>query len=118
MRYEVYRNKNSSDDDFQKLNQTHKRILCANKIIHEAAQRGIESNVNTDTSEDDETLYFQGTYREEVMGHHKREEKAKREIWPARQNLPISKGAGVSQEDIEFCEGLACGTENSKKIEW
>lgn len=132
MRYEVYRNKSSPEDVFQRINQTHKHIMCESKIRCEASQRNLDivnANAtdsthvtpanNIDSAADSKApLYFQETFREEVMGHYRREEKAKREIWPARQELPGTKGAGISQADIEFCEGLACGTENSKKIEW
>ena len=40
------------------------------------------------------------------MGHYKKEQDAKQEIWPARQMLPST--AVGSQKDIDFCQGLAC----------
>lgn len=61
-------------------------------------------------------LYFQKLCRETVMEHHRREERSGQQIWPARQTLPSQ--AGVSQEDVEFCKGLACETTTQSALEW
>lgn len=63
-------------------------------------------------------LYFQKVCRESVVGWHQREEKEKREIWPARQTLPGDTRGGASQEDVEFCKSLACDTSVQSKLEW
>ena len=50
-------------------------------------------------------LFFQQTVREIITGHYKREQEAGRQIWPARREVVD----GVSQEDLEICEGISCG---------
>jgi len=112
MRYEVYRNKSSSEEDFQLINQIYKRIMSEDKVLCEAAQRNINAGVfingELHPKLEKGPLFFQQSCRDAVMAHHKREQAAKHEIWPARQSLPET--ASVSQKDIEFCSGLACQT--------
>ena len=112
MRYEVYRNKSASDVDFELRNQMYKRIMSEDKYLCDHAQKNINAGifVNGELHPRMEKgpLYFQKLLRESVMEHHDREKLVKHEIWPARQNLPNS--ASVSQQDIEFCSGLACQT--------
>lgn len=113
MQYEVYRNKYSSEEDFQLINQIYKRIMSEDKFLCEAAQKNINAGifVNGEMHPRMEKgpLFFQKLCREAVMEHHRKEKAAKREIWPARQTLPDS--ALASQEDLEFCSGLACQTD-------
>lgn len=60
-------------------------------------------------------LFFQKLVRESVTEHHKREEAAKQEIWPARQQLPTT--AAMSNDDVDFCSGLACQS-NQEGLVW
>lgn len=118
MRYEVYRNKTSSDEDFELVNQMYKRIMSEDKYLCNLAQKNINAGifVNGELHPRMEKgpLYFQNLVREAVHEHHEREKRTGRQIWPARQTLPSS--ALASQKDIDFCSGLACGDE--KIIEW
>ncbi|RHZ70299.1 hypothetical protein CDV55_104714, partial [Aspergillus turcosus] len=110
MKYEVYRNKNSSDDDFEKINQIYKRIMSEDKYLCDLTQKNINAGVfvNGELHPEMEKgpLYFQKVVRDLVVEHYEREQKAKQEIWPARQNLP--KNATVSEKDISFCSNLSC----------
>lgn len=92
VKYEVYRNKNSSDADFAAALAAHK------KLMSEAA-----SNVQT---QPDSPLFFQAALKESVVSHHKREVNADGEIWPARQTLP--KSASTSKNDENFCSNVDC----------
>ena len=110
MRYEVYRNKNSSEEDFQFVNQMYKRIMSEDKFLCDQAQKnlngGVFINGEMHPRMEKGPLHFQKVVRDNVTSHYKREQGAKQEIWPARQTLPST--AAMSKKDIEFCSGLAC----------
>ncbi|KAB8262191.1 Rieske [2Fe-2S] iron-sulfur domain-containing protein [Aspergillus pseudonomiae] len=98
MRYEVYRNKNSSDEDFELISQTYKRIMSEDKDLC----INIQSNLGTHMEKG--SLHLQTVVRELVMEHYKKEQEAGREIWPTRQTLPTT--ATTSEEDMTFCNKL------------
>ena len=119
MRYEVYRNKNSSKEDFQRIDQIYKRVMTEDKYLCDLTQKSLSSGVFVNgemhPKMEKGPLYFQQAVRDIVQAHHKREQAAKQEIWPARQQLPST--ALVSGKDIEFCSGLACQT-NQEGLAW
>ena len=110
MQYQVFRNKNSSEESFQLLNQIYKRIMSEDKELCKQAQknldRGIFINGEMHPRMEKGPLYFQNECRETVTEHFKREQAARKEIWPARQQLPET--ANVSQKDVDFCANLPC----------
>ena len=105
MKYEVYRNKTSSDEDFELINQMYKRIMTEDKALCANAQKNLNNGVFVNGElhprMEKGPLYFQNAVRELLREHHKREEKEGREIWPARQTLPAK--ASTSKEDEDFC---------------
>ena len=111
MRYEVFRNKNSSEEDFQLVNQIYKRIMSEDKALCELAQKNLNAGVflngELHPRLEKGPLYFQKIVRDTVTAHFKSEQAAKEEIWPARQKLP-QLGSAVSKMDIDFCSSLAC----------
>ena len=113
MRYEVYRNKHSSDADFNRIDAMYKRIMSEDKFLCDLTQKNLNAgmfiNGELHGRMEKGPLYFQNFIREEVMAHWKREQATKGEIWPARQQMPATGKGKVSQADISFCEGLACG---------
>jgi phenylpropionate dioxygenase-like ring-hydroxylating dioxygenase large terminal subunit len=116
MYYEVWKNRNSSREDFDKLNIVYKRVMAEDKVLCERAQENINTGVfvNGELHPHLEKgpLFFQRRCREIVMEHHKREKQAGKQLWPAKQS-------SESTEDIEFCEGLACGNDNDKsELAW
>ena len=110
MRYEVYRNKNSSDEDFNVINEMYKRIMSEDKYLCLNTQKNLNAGifVNGEMHPEMEKgpLYFQKTVREVVTEHFKKEQQAGHEIWPAQQNVP--KTATVSQNDLNFCSAVDC----------
>ncbi|KAJ5369194.1 uncharacterized protein N7496_008954 [Penicillium cataractarum] len=108
MRYEVYRKKESSDEDFEKINSIFKRIMSEDKALCENAQKNLNSGVfvsgELHPRLEKGPLYFQNMVRDLVTEFHKREEEAGHEIWPSRQTLPSE--AKTSQDDIDFCSKL------------
>ena len=120
LKYEVYRNKNSSEEDFQEVNQLYKTILSDDKYLCDLTQKNLNQHVftNGEMHPDLEKgpLYFQAILRDEVMKHYKREQTLRREIWPAAP--PPVQDASTSEEDVEFCSGLACSPAQQQQIVW
>lgn len=120
MRYEVYRHKDATEENFDKINQMYKRIMTEDKYLCEHAQKNINAGifVNGEMHPRMEKgpLFFQKNIRDAVTSHHVREQKAKQEIWPARQTLPAS--AGISKQDVDFCAGLSCATSAPEVLAW
>ncbi|PVI07109.1 ISP domain-containing protein [Periconia macrospinosa] len=118
--YEVYRNRHSSEQDFQTINEMYKRIMSEDKELCNLAQKNLNAGVfiNGELHPHMEKgpLYFQKVCREIVVEWHAREKKAGHEIWPARQVLPGK--AEQANEDVDFCEGLSCGKERSDSLVW
>ncbi|KAL2870919.1 aromatic ring-hydroxylating oxygenase subunit alpha [Aspergillus lucknowensis] len=110
MKYEVYRNKHSSEEDFQAINNIYKRIMSEDKYLCDLTQKNLNAGVFVNgelhPTMEKGPLYFQKTVRDLVVQHFEREERAKQEIWPARQALP--RGAAVSEKDEKFCSSLSC----------
>jgi hypothetical protein len=119
MHYQIFRNKNSTDAEFEYISTMYRRIMTEDKGLCELVQRnlgsGIFVNGELHARLEKGPLYFQKVNREVIRRHWKLEQAAKKEIWPARQNLPES--ALVSREDEELCSGLACRT-NEAGIVW
>lgn len=119
MHYQIFRNKNSTEADFQLIAQMYNRIVSEDKELCELAQRnlnaGIFVNGELHPRLEKGPLYFQKVDRDVIRAHWKLEQAAKKEIWPAKQNLPSS--ALISQEDEDLCSGLACRT-NAEGLVW
>ncbi|KAI1865431.1 uncharacterized protein JN550_008479 [Neoarthrinium moseri] len=120
MSYEVYRNKNSSDEDFQVINDIYKRIMSEDKYLCANAQQNINAGVFVNGELhprlEQGPLFFQKSVRELVTAHHKQEQQAKREIWPARQSLP--RTADVSEKDLGFCSAVDCSALKMEGLAW
>lgn len=111
MHYEVYRNKNSSDEDFNAIADMYKRVMSEDKVLCDRAQQNLNTGVFINGmlhgKFEKAPIFFQNLVREVITEHYKREKAEGTEVWPARQNLPAN--AQVSQEDMEICNGLGCG---------
>lgn len=122
MRYEVYRNKNSTDEQFDLVNQIYKRIMSEDKYLCDAAQKNINAGVFTNGEMhprlEQGPLHFQKTVRETVMAHHAREQAAGKFIEPARATLPTQPNSVISKKDMDFCSSLACPTANQEGLVW
>lgn len=120
IRYEVFRNKNSSDEDFTLINDIYKRIMSEDKALCDLAQKNINAGVFVNGEMhpimEKGPLFFQKLVRENVTEHRRKEEAAKQEIWPARQNLPVT--ASTTMKDMDLCSGLACQTTNQEGLVW
>lgn len=119
MEYEVYRHKDATEEDFDKIDSMFKRILSEDKYLCNEAQKNLNAGVfvNGEMHPRMEAgpLYFQSRVRELVSQHHEREKAAGREITPAEQVLP--RDAADSQSDLRMCEGILCG-QQKRELEW
>ncbi|ODM18679.1 hypothetical protein SI65_05296 [Aspergillus cristatus] len=104
MRYEVYRHKNASDEAFNLISDMYKRIMSEDKYLCINSQKNLNAGVfiNGELHPEMEKgpLHFQKTVREVVMEHHKKEQAAGHEIWPAEQVLLENTNDTVSQDNI------------------
>ena len=111
MHYEIYRNKNSAEEDFKAIADMYARVMAEDKVLCDRAQQNLNTGVfingQLHSKFEKAPIFFQNTVREIITEHFKREKEAGAEVWPARQKLPDN--AQVSQEDMEICNGLACG---------
>jgi hypothetical protein len=118
MEYEVYRHKDATDEEFEKVDSFFKRVLGEDKYLCDAVQKNLEAGVftNGEMHPDLESapIYFQNTVRQLLTEHRKKEEDQKMEIWGARRPLANAK---LTKDDDAFCDGLACKAENAD-IEW
>ncbi|KAF2104034.1 Rieske [2Fe-2S] domain protein [Rhizodiscina lignyota] len=120
MKYEVYRNKNASDADFEVISAMYKRIMSEDKYLCVNVQKNLNAGVFVNGEMhprmEKGPLFFQKRVREVLHAHHTREVEANREIWPARQNLPQT--ASISEKDVEFCSALDCSKGQEGVLAW
>lgn len=121
MHYEVYRNKNSSDEDFHIIADMYARVMSEDKVLCERAQQNLKAGVYINGALhprwEKGPLFFQNTVREVITEHHNREKAAGEEIWPARPQMPTGVGADISQDDVDLCNEIVCGM-GKKGLEW
>lgn len=114
MAYEIYRNRNSSEEDFKLISDMYARVMSEDKILCNNAQknldRGVFVNGQLHPKYEKAPLFFQSSVREVITEHFEREKKEGREIWPARQKLPCD--AQVSEQDEVLCKEIdGCGAQ-------
>ncbi|KZZ94259.1 Rieske [2Fe-2S] domain protein [Moelleriella libera RCEF 2490] len=119
MRYEVYRNKKSSDEDFKYIDDVYKRVMSEDKVLCANAQKNINTGVFVNgemhPKMEKGPLYFQKLVRDALMEHHQLEIKVGEEVWPARQTLP--KSATATEKDLNFCSAVDCCKMNRVAVE-
>ena len=110
MEYEVYRHKDASDEEFERIDSMFKRVLGEDKYLCDNTQKNLNAGVfingEMHPRMEEGPLYFQSRVRELLTHHQKLEKAAKRDINPAQQVLPIS--ASVTEQDLGLCSGSAC----------
>lgn len=119
MEYEVYRHKDASDEDFDKIDAIFKRILNEDKWLCNNTQKNLSAGVFTNgemhPGMEKGPLFFQQTVRDLLARHRNLEKKSHKEIWPATPAL--HNETSVIKADKEFCLGLACSSDHSK-LDW
>ena len=112
MHYEIYRNKNSSDENFKLISEMYARVMGEDKVLCERSQKNINAGVFVGGEMhprcEKGPLYIQHGVREAIYEHFNKEKAAGHEIWPARQRLPDDS---VAQTDLDLCNSLTCSTQ-------
>ncbi|KAF4464043.1 cytochrome P450 oxidoreductase [Fusarium albosuccineum] len=120
MRYEFFRNKHSSDEDFELISNMYKRIMSEDKYLCANAQKNVNAGVFVNGEMHPEMeqgpLFFQNNIRELLQEHHKKEQIADKEIWPARQTLPQTSPNPNVKADVNFCSAVDCCKNNKQPI--
>ncbi|KAF5006728.1 hypothetical protein FDECE_6905 [Fusarium decemcellulare] len=118
MQYQIFRNKESSEADFRLIADMYRRVVSEDKALCEGSQKNLNAGIfvsgELHPTLEHGPLFFQKVHREAIRAHVKLEQEAKRQIWPARQNLPST--ATENKEDEELCAGLAC--ESQEELAW
>ncbi|KUI66276.1 Choline monooxygenase, chloroplastic [Cytospora mali] len=108
---EVYRHKNATDEEFEKISAFYHQVLEEDKELCDGAQRNINGGVyvNGEYHPDKEKgpLHFQNTVRRDVMGHRKKEEEqGGQDIWPAVPKATGEMKTRKLDEEEAFCSKL------------
>jgi predicted Abi (CAAX) family protease len=117
----VYLHKNASPSDLDRFKQIYEQAPPETKGLSTLTPPNLNHQAPSDEQVNMElekaSIYFQNLIREEVTQHWQREQQAQKEIWPAAP--PTRYDTTNSEEDIDFCSGLACApTGQSTQIVW
>jgi len=111
MHYEIYRNKNATDEQFAAISEPYARVMAEDKLLCIGQQRNLDRGVFVSgllhPVYEKAPLFFQSKVREAVREHWEREKRDGKEVWPARQKIINFSVEG--ERDEEICEGLGCG---------
>ncbi|ETN36269.1 uncharacterized protein HMPREF1541_08546 [Cyphellophora europaea CBS 101466] len=118
MEYEVYRHVDATDAEFTYIDQFFKRVLGEDKDLCNAAQRNLNAGVFVNGQLHPELesapIFFQSVVKKLLVDHRTEENARGRDIWPARRGVASAK----TEEEDEFCKGLACSDATLTASEW
>ena len=119
MHYQIFRNKNSTNEQFELIHKLYAKVVSEDKILCELAQKNLNAEIFVNGEMhprlEKGPLFFQQVTRKIIREHYEREKTAKKEVWPARQQLPSA--ASMSSEDAEICSSLSCRV-NEEGLAW
>ncbi|KAF2148164.1 Rieske 2Fe-2S family protein [Myriangium duriaei CBS 260.36] len=109
--YEVFRHKDASDDQFQKINAFYRQVLEEDKHLCNASQLNLDAGIFVNGSLHPERergpLHCQNLIKQELMEHRTREEaQGGREIWPATPKVVGDMDTVKLTEEESFCSRL------------
>ena len=117
MRYEVYRHKDASQDEFVTISDMYKRVMSEDKALCEAAQKNINAGVFVNGEmhpvKEQGPLFFQGRCRDIVTAYHKREQLAAKKTQPPQSQEQMYNSIEVCRANIEFTARLLYSTMRS-----
>ena len=112
----MYRNKNSSNEDFEIIDALYKRIMGEDKALCTNSQKNLNAGVFVNgemhPTMEKGPLHFQKLVRDVLQTHYEQEVEADEEIWPSRQVLPTK--AQKSEKDVKFCSAVDCCSRSNK----
>ncbi|KAF5013116.1 hypothetical protein FDECE_836 [Fusarium decemcellulare] len=114
MEFEVFRHKDASDEQFQKIDDIFNQTLEEDKSLPNPAEKTFNSSVLGD----DSPLFFQNQVHQLLEQHRQLEDVRGKEVRPAQQVVPTEAGATEQDESLfSSCAGLACG-KLAKQLAW
>ncbi|CEJ93543.1 hypothetical protein VHEMI09125 [[Torrubiella] hemipterigena] len=109
MEYEVYRHNDSTDEEFTHVSDFFKQVMKEDKDLCNATQHNLESGIflsgELHPRVEKGPLFFQQMTHDLITSHHREEQDAGRQIWPA---VPKHKIPDRMQADINLCASLDC----------
>lgn len=94
MHYQIFRNKKSSEEDFQRIHQLYKQVVSEDKVLCELAQNnlnaGIFVNGEMHPRLEKGPLAFQEKQRKVIREHFQREQLLQKAIWPVKQQTAVA----------------------------
>lgn len=119
MHYQIFRNKNATDEHFDLINTLYKQVMNEDKGLAAGVQKNIERGLFTNgplhPRVESAVLHQQAILRDMIKEHAEKEKIAGRQIWPAAQKPSTD---AVSQDDEEFCRSLACTPASQGVLAW
>ncbi|KIV79401.1 hypothetical protein PV11_06963 [Exophiala sideris] len=116
MQYEVYRHKNSSEEDFQELDQFFKQVEGEDKFLCTNAQQNLNAGgyVSGPLHPHNEkgVLHFKSLLKRQLLEHWQKEKELGRDITPAKRSPDDDD---ISEEEL-FCRDV-CAT-SGKMAAW
>lgn len=116
MQYEVYRHKDATDEEFKEMDDFFKQVESEDKALCTAAQKNLNSGTYVSGElhpfNEKGVLHFQELVKQTVMEHRSMEEKAGKDIWPARKSTLLPESLS---EELQFFQALSC---NDKGLSW
>lgn len=113
MRYEVFRNKNSTDEEVKAEVDFFKQVENEDKWLGNNAQRGLNSDTYVagplHPYMERAVEYFESVHRPMLKKHVEEERALGRQIWPARRSMKNDS----LEKDEEFCRSIC---ESSGKV--
>ncbi|CAH0004516.1 unnamed protein product [Clonostachys byssicola] len=117
MRYEVYRNKNSTDEEFKMEIDFFKQVESEDKYLGTNAQKGLNSDTYMagplHPYMEKAVEYFEHVLRTSLKKHVEEESKLGNQKWPARRTMPNAQ----MNEDEAFCRGV-CSSGAEANLAW
>ena len=108
MQYQIFRNKNSTDEQFHLIADMYARVVSEDKILCELAQKnlnaGIFVNGELHPRLEKGPLYFQKVAREVIWEHAKREQAAKKEWWFRQRSKGLQTQVLLDTEQADLEE--------------
>ena len=109
MHYQIFRNKKSTQELFDKVNILYKQVMSEDKALAAGVQRNMDRrlfvNGQMHPRVESGALHQQAKMREAVKEHAADEQAAGRQIWPAAH---VQTTDVVTKDDEDFCAGLSC----------
>lgn len=108
MRYEVYKNKNATREDFLAISDMYKRVMSEDKFLAIGAQENIKRGVfiNGEMHSDYEkgALWFQSNVRDTVQAHFEKEVAAGHQIGVLEEPVVAKPAAKTEPEPLLLAE--------------